>query len=91
VARRLPGQHAGGRAGQTLIRELELTYGECDDHAEGIGLIGPAEAGRLLVVYDSPAAARMTADGAVVADVVRLPAHVTARTSSEDELTTTTE
>jgi hypothetical protein len=60
--------------GEALTRELELTYGEGDDHAEGIGLIGPAEEGRLLVVYDSPASARLTADGAVVADVVRLPA-----------------
>jgi hypothetical protein len=59
--------------GGMLSRELELTYGEGDDHAEGIGLIGPPEEGRLLVVYDSPAAARLTADGAVVADVVRLP------------------
>ncbi|BBH69679.1 hypothetical protein ACTI_63640 [Actinoplanes sp. OR16] len=59
--------------GETIRRELELTYGEGDDHAEGIGLIGPAEDGRLLVVYDSPAAARMTAGGAIVADVIRLP------------------
>ncbi|MBB2949041.1 hypothetical protein FB565_008846 [Actinoplanes lutulentus] len=56
-----------------IRRELELTFGEGDDHAEGIGLIGPAEDGRLLVVYDSPAAARMTDDGAIVADIVRLP------------------
>ncbi|MEU4689271.1 DUF3616 domain-containing protein [Actinoplanes sp. NPDC023714] len=59
--------------GASLRRELELTYGEGDDHAEGIGLLGPAEEGRLLVVYDSPAAERMTAGGAVVADVIRLP------------------
>jgi hypothetical protein len=59
--------------GPTLTCELELAYGEGDDHAEGIGLIGPVEAGRLLVVYDSPAAARMTIDGAIAADVVRLP------------------
>jgi hypothetical protein len=56
-----------------LTRELELSYGEGDDHAEGIGLIGPADSGRLIVVYDSPAQARLTADGAVLADVVRLP------------------
>ena len=59
--------------GDVLSRELELTYGEGDDHAEGMGLIGPSEDGLALVVYDSPAAARLTADGAVVADVVRLP------------------
>jgi hypothetical protein len=59
--------------GDMLRRELELTYGEGDDHAEGLGLIGDPSAGRVLIVYDSPAAARLTADGAVVADVVRLP------------------
>jgi hypothetical protein len=61
--------------GALIRRELELTYGEGDDHAEGIGLVGPAEDGRLLVVYDSPAAARMTEDGAIVADIVRLADH----------------
>ena len=60
------------RAG-LLTRELELTYGEGDDHAEGLSLIGPPEDRRVLVVYDSPAAVRLTADGAVVADVLRLP------------------
>jgi hypothetical protein len=59
--------------GELLSRELELTYGEGDDHAEGLGLIGPAEDGTALVVYDSPAAIRLTDDGAVIADVVRLP------------------
>ena len=59
--------------GPALIRELELTYGEGDDHAEGMGLIGAAEERLALVVYDSPAAARLTDDGAVVADIVRLP------------------
>ena len=58
--------------GKTLSRELDLDFGEGDDHAEGIGVIGPDDAGRLIVVFDSPAAARVAADGAVVADVVRL-------------------
>jgi hypothetical protein len=58
---------------ELLTREVELTYGEGDDHAEGLCLMGPPEDGRLLVVYDSPAAARHTDDDAVVADVVRLP------------------
>ena len=58
--------------GKTLTRELELAFGNGDDHAEGIAVIGPDEAGRLLVVFDTPAAARVTADDAVVADVVRL-------------------
>lgn len=59
--------------GAAIRRELELTHGEGDDHAEGIGLIGAPGDGRLLVVHDSPAAARTTTDGAVVADIVRLP------------------
>jgi hypothetical protein len=59
--------------GDMLVRELELTYGEGDDHAEGMGLIGAPENGRLLIVYDSPVVARLTHDGAVIADVVRLP------------------
>jgi hypothetical protein len=62
--------------GDMLTRELELTYGEGDDHAEGLAVLGPPDDGRLLVVYDSPAAARLTADGAVIADVVRLPTPV---------------
>ena len=57
------------RAG-LISRELELTFGEGDDHAEGLSMLGPD---RVLVVYDSPAEARLTADGAVVADVLRLP------------------
>ncbi len=59
--------------GEALTREVELTYGEGDDHAEGMGLIGAVEDRLVLVVYDSPAAARLTDDGAVVADIVRLP------------------
>jgi len=59
--------------GETLTRELEITYGEGDDHAEGMGLIGRPHDGLAMIVYDSPAAARLTDDGAVIADVVRLP------------------
>ena len=55
-----------------LTRELELPFGEGDDHAEGIGLLGPESDPQLLVVYDSPAPARLSADG-VTADVVGLP------------------
>ena len=46
--------------GEVLTRELELTYGEGDDHAEGMGLIGSADDKLALIVYDSPAAARLT-------------------------------
>ncbi|MEV6301793.1 DUF3616 domain-containing protein [Actinoplanes sp. NPDC051861] len=53
-----------------ITRELELTYGEGDDHAEGLSMIGDD---RVLVVYDSPAAVRLTDDGAVIADVLLLP------------------
>ncbi|HEY0001944.1 MAG TPA: DUF3616 domain-containing protein, partial [Actinoplanes sp.] len=56
--------------GDLLSREVELTYGEGDDHAEGLSLFGPD---RILVVFDSPAPVRLTPDGAVIADVVRLP------------------
>jgi hypothetical protein len=59
--------------GDVLTREVELTYGEGDDHAEGMGLIGHPADKLALIVYDSPAAARLTADGAVVADIVQLP------------------
>jgi GNAT superfamily N-acetyltransferase len=57
-----------------LTRELDVPHGEGSDHAEGIGLFGPADSPRLLVVYDSPSAARLTDDGSVLADVFRLPA-----------------
>jgi len=53
-----------------ITRELEIAYGEGDDHAEGISMLGDD---RVLVVYDSPARARLTDDGAVIADVVLLP------------------
>ena len=53
-----------------ITRELDLSYGEGDDHAEGISMLGDD---RMLVVFDSPAAARLTDDGAVIADVVKLP------------------
>jgi len=56
--------------GDLISRVLELTYGEGDDHAEGLSNYGE---GRLLVVYDSPAAVRLTDDGAVIADVVVMP------------------
>ncbi|UAB94076.1 DUF3616 domain-containing protein [Dactylosporangium vinaceum] len=56
-----------------LSRELDLPYGDGDDHAEGITLIGEPGARRLLVVYDSPARYRLTDDGAVLADVVKMP------------------
>jgi hypothetical protein len=59
--------------GDALTRELELTYGEGDDHAEGMGLVGDPANNLALIVYDSPAPARITADGAVVADIVQLP------------------
>ena len=63
--------------GDLLTRELALPYGDGDDHAEGIGLLGTGGDGdgdgRLLVVYDSPAPERLTPDGGVVADVVQLP------------------
>jgi len=58
--------------GDLISREVELTYGEGDDHAEGISHYGAPEQGRVLVVFDSPAPIRLTPDGAVIADVIRL-------------------
>jgi hypothetical protein len=52
-----------------LIKEIDLPYGEGDDHAEGIALLAGDE---LLVVYDSPAPARLVEPGTVLADVVKL-------------------
>lgn len=56
--------------GDQISRVLELTYGEGDDHAEGLSLFGED---RVLVVYDSPAPIRLGADGSVIADVLKLP------------------
>ncbi|MBP2325423.1 hypothetical protein JOF56_005808 [Kibdelosporangium banguiense] len=53
-----------------LVREIDLPFGEGDDHAEGIALLPDNE---LLVVYDSPAEARLIEPGVVLADVVSLP------------------
>jgi len=52
-----------------LSRELDLPFGDGDDHAEGIALLDER---RLLVVYDSPAPARLVTPGVVIADVVTL-------------------
>ncbi len=59
--------------GEVLVRELELTYGEGDDHAEGMGLIGAPEDRLVLIVYDSPAVARLSDEDIVIADIVRMP------------------
>lgn len=56
----------------TLSRELDLPFGDGDDHAEGIGLL---DGKRLLVVYDSPAPARLVTPGVVLADVVTRDIH----------------
>ncbi|MEB3369929.1 DUF3616 domain-containing protein [Saccharopolyspora mangrovi] len=52
-----------------LDRELDVSHGEGDDHAEGLALL---PSGELLVVYDSPAAHRLKEPGAVLADVLPL-------------------
>ncbi len=57
-----------------LPRELDLPYGEGEDHAEGISWVETADGRGLLVVYDSPSASRLDADGGVHADVLGLPA-----------------
>lgn len=52
----------------------DLPYGDGDDHAEGIAVLDEPDAAGLgvLVVYDSPSPDRLTEDGGVIADVVRL-------------------
>ncbi|WP_460368164.1 DUF3616 domain-containing protein [Actinocorallia lasiicapitis] len=53
-----------------IVREAEhvadLPHGDGEDHAEGIAVISD---GKLIVVYDSPAAARHTPGGGMLADV----------------------
>jgi Protein of unknown function (DUF3616) len=58
--------------GAALTREVDLPYGEGDDHAEGIGLIGPPERPRLIVVYDSPSPARRPSADTMLADLADL-------------------
>ncbi|WP_028921220.1 DUF3616 domain-containing protein [Pseudonocardia acaciae] len=58
--------------GDELTVELELPYGDGDDHAEGIALLPGDGDPRLLVVYDSPAGDRLPEPEVVLADVVRL-------------------
>ncbi|WP_337061947.1 DUF3616 domain-containing protein [Kineococcus sp. G2] len=57
---------------------LELPHGRGEDHPEGIAVLPPGAHGtghgeQLLVVLDSPAAARHTGDGGMLADVWDLP------------------
>jgi len=56
-------------------RVLDLPFGEGFDHAEGITLLAGADgADALLVVYDSPAPERLSADGTgVAADLFPIP------------------
>jgi hypothetical protein len=62
---------------EDLAHPRELPYGRDDDagrdHAEGSTLLPDGDGAHLLVVYDSPAAARKPSKGTVLADVVRLP------------------
>ncbi|MEO5877910.1 MAG: DUF3616 domain-containing protein [Streptosporangiaceae bacterium] len=59
-------------AAPAIVRDLELVgdlpHGDGEDHAEGIALVD----GRLLVVYDSPAPARHTPAGGMLADLIML-------------------
>ncbi|GLY93242.1 DUF3616 domain-containing protein [Actinoplanes sp. NBRC 103695] len=58
---------------EMITREVELTYGEGDDHAEGLGLVGPPGSKQAMIVYDSPAVARFHGDDVVLADIINLP------------------
>ncbi|MEU4535727.1 DUF3616 domain-containing protein [Streptosporangium sp. NPDC023825] len=58
----------------SVRHELELVgdlpHGNGNDHPEGITVL---DGERLLVVHDSPSAARLTPEGGVLADIVRMP------------------
>lgn len=55
---------------QKLERVMDLPYGYGTDHAEGIALTERSDGGReLMVVYDSPAGARLSDDTAIRADL----------------------
>lgn len=58
--------------GDALTVETELRHGAGEDHAEGIALLADDAEARLLVVYDSPSAARRPTGESVVADRVRI-------------------
>ncbi len=51
---------------------LEIPYGNSDDHAEGMTLFTDLETPSILVVYDSPTAARLPGVSDVIADVFKL-------------------
>lgn len=59
----------------TLIREMEIPFGQGDDHAEGICLYAPdgKDPSSLLVVYDSASTSRHLGRSTMIADVFRLP------------------
>ncbi len=52
-----------------LVHVGDLPHGDGEDHAEGIAIVN----GRLLTVYDSPADARYTPAGGMLADLIVLP------------------
>lgn len=56
---------------EELTTELDLPYGEGDDHAEGLSLLPDGE--HLLVVYDSPSQDRCPTGSTILADIVPLP------------------
>ncbi len=60
---------------EELTAELDLPYGDGDDHAEGIALLPEPDGTKLLVVYDSPSPRRTPDPATVLADVVALPNH----------------
>ncbi|GAA2869808.1 DUF3616 domain-containing protein [Streptosporangium fragile] len=68
VLRWRPGD--GPSAAHRVETVMDLVHGDGHDHAEGIAAL---DGERLLVVYDNPAAARLTPEGGVLADIVRIP------------------
>lgn len=67
-------RHEGGQrlSQEQLEVVMEIPYGQGDDHAEGITLLGDEGKAALLVVYDTAATARRRGRSSVLADLFPL-------------------
>lgn len=67
-------RHEGGQrlSQEQLEVVMEIPYGQGDDHAEGITLLGDDGKAALLVVYDAAATARRRGRSSVLADLFPL-------------------
>jgi hypothetical protein len=57
---------------QELRVGCEIPFGTGADHAEGMTIVGPASAPKVMVCYDTPAKQRIVGDNTVRADVFAL-------------------